>query len=189
MKYSRLVIAIGLVGCLLALPLADARASQKAQLPAEPDTSDWNNLQRLRIGDKVELVRMNLSEQKGTVLAWTEEAISLRLKNQEVTIPREEVYRVTWLSKSKRGRNALIGLVVGAVVGAVLVATIRDDLGADDPTAAATAVAPSLIFGGIGAGIGAAFPSHPTLYRAPEVLIKPHKLDMVLHSTATTPPK
>jgi hypothetical protein len=51
-------------------------------------------------------------------------------------------------------------------VGAVLGATIRGDLGADDPTAAATAVAASLTFGGIGAGVGAAFPSHPTIYRA-----------------------
>lgn len=171
MKYSRLVIAIGLVGCLLALPLAEAIASQKAQLPAEPDTSDWNNLRQLRIGDKVELVRMNLSKHKGRVLAWTEEAISLRIKGQDVTIPRKDVYRVTWLSKSKRGRNALIGLVVGAGVGAVFGATVTfGDLSPDDPgymTAAEAAVATSLFFGGIGAGVGAAFPSHPTLYRAP----------------------
>ena len=132
--------------------------------------SEWGNLQRLRVGDKVEVVRYNLSKHKGKMLAWTEESISLRLKNQEVTIPREDVYRVTWLSKSKRGRNALIGLVVGAGVGAVFGANIRGDLSPGDRgymTAAEAAGVMSLFFGGIGAGVGAAFPSHPTIYRAP----------------------
>ena len=164
MKYSRLVIAIGLVGCLLALPLADASASQKAQLPAEPDTSDWDNLQQLRIGDKVELVRVNLSKQKGTVLAWTEEAISLRIKGQDVTIPREEVYRVTWLSKSKRGRNALIGLGLGAAVG-TLIGSAQWCSG--EPGFNACTLVGLITGSGIGAGVGVQFPSHPTLYRAP----------------------
>ncbi len=163
MKYSRLVIAIGLVGCLLALPLADAIASEKAQLPAEPDTSDWNNLRQLRIGDKVELVRMNLSKQKGTVLAWTEEAISLRIKGQDVTIPREDVYRVTWLSKSHRARNAWFGMAVGAAAGAFIGA-----VSANERTLirGANTFLGSLLGAGAGAGVGAAFPSHPTLYRA-----------------------
>ena len=165
---------VGLVILFLAPALASGQTVNApdrlwAAQPQSPpsDESDWGNLRQLRVGDKVEVVRYNLSKHKGKMLAWTEESISLRLKNQEVTIPREEVYRVTWLSKSERGRNALIGLVVGAVVGAVLGATIRGDLGADDPTAAATAVAASLTFGGVGAGVGAAFPSYPTIYRAP----------------------
>ena len=163
MKYSRIVIAIGLVGCLLALPPADASASQKAQLPAESDTSDWNNLQRLRIGDKVELVQMNLSKHKGTVLAWTEEAISLRSKGQDVTIPREDVYRVTWLSKNHRARNAWLGMAAGAAVGAVIGA-VSANQGTLEP--GFNALFASLLGAGAGAGVGAAFPSHPTLYRA-----------------------
>ena len=165
---------LGLVILFLAPALASGQTVNApdrlwAAQPQSPPSgeSDWGNLQQLRVGDKVEVVRYNLSKHKGKMLAWTEESSALRLKNQEVTIPREEVYRVTWLSKSKRGRNALIGLVVGAGVGAVLGATIRGDLGADDSTVAATAVAASLTFGGIGAGVGAAFPSHPTIYRAP----------------------
>ncbi len=164
MKYSRIVIAIGLVGCLLALPPADASASQKAQLPAESDTSDWNNLQRLRIGDKVELVQMNLSKHKGTVLAWTEEVISLRIKGQDVTIPREDVYRVTWLSKSHRARNAWIGMALGAAAGAVIGAV---SLNSSDFIPEARALFGALLGAGAGAGVGAAFPSHPTLYRSP----------------------
>ncbi len=164
MKFSRLVIAIGLVGCMLALPLAEAIASQQAQLPAEPAISDWDNLQQLRAGDKVEVVRHNLSKHKGRVLAWTEASISLRLKNQEITIPREDVYRVTWLSKSKRGRNALIGLVVGAVVGTLMG---RAQWCSGEPGFNACTLVGLITGSGIGAGVGAAFPSHPTLYRAP----------------------
>ena len=164
MKYSRLVIAIGLVGCLLALPLADASASQKAQLPAEPDTSDWNNLRQLRAGDKVEVVTDNLSKHKGKVLAWTEEAISLRTGNQELTISREEVYRVTLLSKSHRARNAWVGMAIGAAAGAVIGAV---SLNSSDFIPEARALFGALLGAGAGAGVGAAFPSHPTLYRAP----------------------
>jgi len=168
---------LGLVILFLAPALASGQTVNApdrlwAAQPQSPPLgeSEWGNLQRLRVGDKVEVVRYNLSKHKGKMLAWTEESISLRLKNQEVTIPREDVYRVTWLSKSKRRRNALIGLVVGAGVGAVFGANIRGDLGPGDRgyvTAAEAAGVMSLFFGGIGAGVGAAFPSHPTIYRAP----------------------
>ncbi len=167
---------LGLVILFLAPALASGQTVNApdrlwAAQPQSPPSGegDWGNLRQLRVGDKVEVVRYNLSKHKGKMLAWTEESISLRLKNQEVTIPREDVYRVTWLSKSKRRRNALIGLVVGAVVGAVLGANIRGDVSPGDPgfmTAAEAAGAVSLFFGGIGAGVGAAFPSHPTIYRA-----------------------
>ena len=163
MKTLHSVIAIGLVGCLLALPLVEAKALQEAQPSAEPGISDWNNLQQLRVGDKVEVVRTDLSKYKGKVLAWTEESISLRLKNRDVTISREEVYRVTWLSKSKRGRNALIGLVVGAAVGTLIG---RAQWCSGEPGFNACTFVGLVMGTGIGAGVGAAFPNHPTIYRA-----------------------
>ena len=161
MKTLHSVIAIGLVCCLLAFPLIEARALQEAQPPPEPGISDWNNLRQVRIGDKVEVVRHNLGKHKGKVLAWTEESISLRLKNQDVTIPREEVYRVTLLSKNHRLRNSMIGMGLGFLAAVAVVASRPEETS----TYNALARAPVLI--GIGAGVGAAFPSHPTLYRAP----------------------
>ena len=160
MKYSRSAMAIGLVGCLLALPLVETTALQEAQPPVETSITDWNNLRQLRVGDKVEVVRHNLGKHKGKVLAWTEESISLRLKNQDVTIPREEVYRVTWLSKSRRGgnRNVLIGLALGAAVGAVAASAAHEPVGA-------VILFSTPLF--IGIGVGAVIPSHPTIYRAP----------------------
>ena len=164
MKTLHSVIAIGLVGCLLVLPLVEARALQEAQPPVEPGISDWDNLRQVRIGDKVEVVRHNLSKHKGKVLAWTEESISLRLKNQDVTIPREDVYRVTQLSKGHRGRNALIGLGLGAAAGTLIG---RAQWCSGEPGFNVCTFV-GLVFGvGIGAGVGSAFPGHPTIYRAP----------------------
>ncbi len=163
MKTLHSVIAIGLVGCLLALPLVEAKALQEAQPPAEPGISDWNNLQQLRVGDKVEVVRTDLSKYKGKVLAWTEELISLRLKNRDVTISREEVYRVTQLSKGHRGRNVLIGLGLGAAVGTLIG---RAQWCSGEPGFNACTFVGLVMGTGIGAGVGAAFPSHPTIYRA-----------------------
>ena len=167
MKYSRLVIAIGLVGCLLALPLADASASQKAQLPAEPDTSDWNNLQQLRVGQKIEVVETNLKKHKGTFLSFSEGAISLRVKKDEVGVPRVNVLRVASLDRSKRKRNILLGVAIGAGLGVlagvgVSYATLDEG---DESKAAA------LIVGFSGAGAAAlgamgASSGYRTIYRA-----------------------
>lgn len=165
MKSSRFFLTIGLVGCLLALPLVEARAAQQRQPSEEPGITDWNNLRQVRIGDKVEVVQHNLSKHKGELLDWTEKSITLRLENRDVTIPREDVFRVTQLSKNHRLRNSMIGLGLGVLVGAA--------------TGVAVAVAPTRFHGnglvfpiatfigaGVGAGVGAAISSYPTIYRA-----------------------
>ena len=136
-----------------------------AAQPQSPPSgeSDWGNLRQLRVGDKVEVVRYNLSKHKGKMLAWTEESISLRLKNRDVTISREEVYRVTQLSKGHRGRNVLIGLGLGAAVGTLIG---RAQWCSGEPGFNACTFVGLVMGTGIGAGVGAAFPNHPTIYRA-----------------------
>ena len=144
-------------------PAPDRPWAAQPQSPPSGE-SDWGNLRQLRVGDKVEVVRYNLSKHKGKMLAWTEESISLRLKNQEVTISREEVYRVTQLSKGHRGRNVLIGLGLGAAVGTLIG---RAQWCSGEPGFNACTFVGLVMGTGIGAGVGAAFPNHPTIYRAP----------------------
>ena len=171
MKTLHSVIAIGLVGCLLALPLVEAKALQEAQPSAEPGISDWNNLQQLRVGDKVEVVRTDLSKHKGTFLSFSDEAISLRVKKEEVGVQREDVFRVSLREKSKRLRNALIGMAIGAGAGAALAAA-ENSAQANDPgpgpdlrSIAYAVLVP--VGGAVGAGVGAAFPpGYQTIYRA-----------------------
>ncbi|MCH6553855.1 MAG: hypothetical protein IH793_06820 [Acidobacteria bacterium] len=167
MKTLHSVIAIGLVGCLLALPLVEAKALQEAQPPAEPGISDWNNLQQLRVGDKVEVVRTDLSKLKGTFLSFSDEAISLRIGKDEVGVQRPKVFRVSAREHSKRLRNTFIGLGIGAAAGAVVgVAAV-----AGKPRQAGerrlSMVIGTLIGAGAGTVVGAAFsPGYQTIYRA-----------------------
>ena len=175
MKTLHSVIAIGLVGCLLALPLVEAKALQEAQPPAEPGISDWNNLQQLRVGQKIEVVDTNLKKYKGTFLSFSEEAISLRVKKQEVGVQREDVFRVSLRKKSKRLRNVLIGLAIGAGAGSALAVAENSRTCGDQPLVscfdldfgAITYAILVPVGGAVGAGIGAAFPpGYQTIYRA-----------------------
>jgi len=171
MKTLHSVIAIGLVGCLLALPLVEAKALQEAQPPAEPGISDWNNLQQLRVGQKIEVVDTNLKKHKGTFLSFSDEAISLRVKKQEVAVQREDVFRVSLRKKSKRLRNALIGMAIGAGAG---VAAAEISIRASEPGFFSErdfwqVPYVVLVSAGIavGAGVGATFPpGYQTIYRA-----------------------
>ena len=140
-------------------------------LPAqEPGKHSWGNLQQLRVGQKIEVVDTNLKKYKGTFLSFSEEAISLRVKKQEVGVQREDVFRVSLRKKSKRLRNALIGLAIGAGAG---VAAAEISIRASEPgffpeRAFWQVPYVVLLSAGIaaGAGIGAAFPGYQTIYRA-----------------------
>ncbi|MFB3154054.1 MAG: hypothetical protein ACE10I_06230 [Candidatus Acidiferrales bacterium] len=151
------------MGCLLALPLVEAKSLQEAQPSAEPGISDWNNLQQVRVGQKIEVVDTNLKKYKGTFLSFSEEAISLRVKKQGVGVQREDVFRVSLREKSKRLRNALIGMAIGAGAGVAAVeicaqasSGLSPCLGQDFRAVAYAILVP--VGGAAGAGIGAAFP-------------------------------
>ena len=141
-------------------------------LPAqEPGKHSWENLQQLRVGQKIEVVDTNLKKYKGTFLSFSEEAISLRVKKQGVGVQREDVFRVSLREKSKRLRNALIGLAIGAGAGA---AAAEISIRASDPGFFSErdfwqVPYVVLVSAGIavGAGVGAAFPpGYQTIYRA-----------------------
>ncbi len=54
-------------------------------LPAqEPGKHSWDNLQQVRVGQKIEVVDTNLKKLKGTFLSFSDEAISLRVKRRRL---------------------------------------------------------------------------------------------------------
>ncbi len=140
-------------------------------LPAqEPGEHSWENLQQVRVGQKIEVVDTNLKKLKGTFLSFSEEAISLRVKKQEVGVQREDVFRVSLREKSKRLRNALIGLAIGAGAG---VAAAEIFVRTDQPIARFRGEYRSIAYVvlvpvglGVGAAVGAAIPGYQTIYRA-----------------------
>ena len=100
------------------LPLLMAIFSLSLQAQ-QPGKDSWDNLNRLQAGQKIQLVQMDLKSLKGQFLGFTDEMISLRVKKDEVAVPREDVFRVSFRGKPKRGQNALLMMGVGAGLGAI----------------------------------------------------------------------
>ena len=141
---------------ILPMLMALFSVSLRAQ---QPGKDSWDNLNRLQAGQKIQVVQMNMKSLKGNFLGFSDEMISLRVKNDEVAVPREEVLRVSLGGKPKRGRNTLIIAGVGAAVGAGFHETGETGVF-------------MLVFAPIGAGVGAAvgaaapFASYETIYQA-----------------------
>ena len=136
-------------------------------LPAqELGEHSWENLQQVRVGQKIEVVDTNLKKLKGTFLSFSDEAISLRVKKQEVGVQRLNVFRVSAREHSKRLRNTLIGLGIGAAAGAVVGAAAVAGKPRQAGERRLSMVIGTLIGAGAGTVVGAAFSGYQTIYRA-----------------------
>jgi len=155
-------IALGLVLLFLLPPGLNAQ-----QLPEE---SDWNNLNRLQVSQRIAVKTKDNITHYGHFLACSEEALSLREGKQEVGYRREEVVRVSLLGPPKRRKAALLGLAIGFAAGTVIAAAKWG--GEEDFTAGAKARfilgIGGLVGGVAGANVGwAVAPSTKTvIYRA-----------------------
>ncbi len=167
---------LGLVILFLAPVLASGQTVNApdrlwaAQPQAAADETGWSNLQQVRVGQKIEVVDTNLKKLKGTFLSLSDEAISLRVKKEEVGVQREDVFRVSLRGKSKRSTSALVGAAIGALVGVGVGALAATSYGSGDSGSESFIVFLGTTIGaGAGAGVGAAVPfvpSYRTIYRA-----------------------
>ena len=132
-------------------------------LPSSAQTArdSWDNLKQLQPGQRIEVVDMKLKSLKGTFVSFSEEAISLRVKESEVAVPRPDVLRVSLRENSKRTRNLLIGLGIGAAGGLATGLGIMER----EPGYAGAVAGTTVLFAVVGAGLGAAFPGYQTIYR------------------------
>ncbi len=162
---------VGLVILFLAPALASGQTVNApdrlwaAQPQAAADETGWSNLQQLRVGQKIEVVDTNLKKYKGTFLSFSGEAISLRVKKEEVGVQRPNVLRVSLRGRPKRSTSALVGAAIGALAGLTLGAVVPEtECGRGCMMGMST-----VIGAGVGAGVGAAVsfvPSYRTIYRA-----------------------
>ena len=127
---------------------------------AQNSMDPWDGVMQVPEGQRLKVVDMRWKAWTGEFVGATEDAITVRTPKGEVTVERDNVFRVTDLGWSKRGRNALIGFVIGTVVGGVW---LRD---AGDLTPLGAVMVATGMFGAPGAAVGACVPSHPTIYRA-----------------------
>ena len=126
---------------------------------AQEARESWDNLKRLQVGQKIEVVNMDLKSVKGTFVSYAEDGISVQTGSGSLTTERSNVLRISLREHSKRARNALIGAAVGVAAGVGLM---------EREAGYAGAVAGTVVFvAAVGAGVGAAFPGSRTIYRAP----------------------
>jgi len=138
-------------------------ASVPVLASAQARDASWDNLQQLRVGQRIQVVEKDLKKHNGTFTGFSEESIALRIGQDEVGIRRENVLRVSNRERTHHLRNALIGAGLGFGLGYLIGGlALREG----DQTLGVGA----LIGGPIGAGAGAAamgaFPSYQTIYRA-----------------------
>lgn len=57
---------------------------------AQEDADGWRNLSQLRAGDRIEVVNQELKGIRGTFLRFSEEALSVRVRDQEVVLARSD---------------------------------------------------------------------------------------------------
>ncbi len=150
---------LGSVLVMLLLPLLAS---------AQDARQSWDNLKRLQVGQKIEVVNMDLKSVKGTFVSYAEDGISLQTDKGALTIQRGTVMRVSLREHSKRARNALIGAAIGAGIGVGL-GLAAANTGVHESGEEYDVMAVFTPIGaGAGAGIGAAMPSYETIYRAPK---------------------
>jgi len=137
-------------------------------LPSLLFPADWDILQSLKPGQRVEVARKQGETENGAFRSVAGDSLTLRTKQREITIPRAEVARVI---KRGSGRAKWYGLAAGAAAGAITGAAAgarlaNESAGDIDVKAAATGV---LAVGGglIGLAIGTTLDArHTTIYES-----------------------
>ena len=107
----------------------------------------WETLKQLQVRQEIQVVDMNLKSLKGTLVGVSNEAISLRVENDEIAIQRANVLRVSLREKPNRSRNALIGLGMGAAAGLVAIGSLALALQAGGGPASRGPIGPANFFG------------------------------------------
>lgn len=89
-----------------------------AAVCAQKDKGSWSDLNRLKSGQRIEVIETNMKSHSGRFVAVTDDVLSLQEKGSDVSIKREDVVRVSTSSGPRRGEHAVIGLVIGGAIGA-----------------------------------------------------------------------
>src|SRR6266851_1990253 len=87
-----------------------------ALMAGDGDPGNWRNLGQLAAGQAIEATKTHGESLRGTFISFADQSITLRGKQQEITIPRSDVSRVRLRSPGSR-KWMWIGVAVGAGAG------------------------------------------------------------------------
>jgi len=133
----------------------------------DPSEDRWENLAGLKSGQKIEVTTTDLRTVSGTYVTSSEAAIRMNASQGEVSLMREQVFRVKTVG-GRRRQNVLLGVVVGALGGLALgaVADYKDDVDSSDRGSNNGKLGGTAFGAGVGAGVGSLFAGHRVVYRA-----------------------
>jgi hypothetical protein len=134
---------------------------------AQTQQSSWSNLNRLKAGQKIEVIESSMKQHVGKFVTVTDELLTLKENGSDVSVRREDIVRVSISSGLKRGEHALIGLFVGGGLGAGIGAASGSSTGFLGGSSRGIAALAGIVIGvPSGAIVGAVLPAHATVYRA-----------------------
>jgi hypothetical protein len=135
------------------------------------DTTTWDNLYQLQVGNKLLIEKVSGEKIKGKFAALSDEAISLLRKKKEVGIRKPEVSRVWLQSGDRKGWGAIIGTAASAPVPLVWAhkKTASGPIltGEDAAGLYFLMMATGAAGAGIGALAGSRIKKHTLIYKAP----------------------
>jgi hypothetical protein len=138
-----------------------------AVLGAQTQQGSWSNLERLKAGQRIEVIESTMKRHAGNFVTVTSELLTLRENGSDVPVKREDVTRVSTSSGPKRGEHALIGLIVGGAIGAGIGAASGSSTGFLGGSSRGIGALVGVVIGApSGALVGAVVPAHATVYRA-----------------------
>ena len=120
-------------------------------LTAQTNLSDWSRLSAFPSGSKLSVKLKDGKKVEGTLQRVSDSGLSLRVKNADREVLRDDVQTVHEISKNSVKKATLIGLGVGAGAGAVL--GIAGDASNDGFETLDNAAAAAVTI--LGAGVGA----------------------------------
>jgi hypothetical protein len=136
-------------------------------LGAQTQQGSWSNLSRLKAGQKIEVIESSMKQHVGKFVVVTDEFLTLKENGSDVSVRREDIFRVSTSSGLKRGEHALIWLVAGGGLGAGIGAASGSSTGFLGGSSRGIAALAGIVIGvPSGAIVGAVLPVHATVYRA-----------------------
>jgi len=116
-RYTDSCMAVSFAGKIVAGLLAVTLMRPVLMTARDTNLTVWENLRQLTVAQEIEVTTSDHKSVQGTFLAFSDQFISLRRKQKDITIPRPDVVRVRL--HSSRGRtHMLIGAASGGGAGA-----------------------------------------------------------------------
>ncbi|HEY4763888.1 MAG TPA: hypothetical protein VIH75_09455 [Candidatus Sulfotelmatobacter sp.] len=141
-----------------------------ATLWAQRQQASWSDLRGLRAGQGIEVIESSMKHHSGEFIDVTDEILTFQEGGSDLSIKRVDIVRVSTSSAPRRGKHALIGLVVGGAIGAGIGAAAGSSGSKTGWFNFNTRGIGALIGVAIGAPsgalVGAVIPARTTVYRA-----------------------